>query len=334
MDNNFNIHAMKVHNDWSQRVYDSMKNEGETRFGWSYNSDLNSLEIKYKQENGQALTDEQRKYYFWWLVDDIKPGDYLAYINVPSYGEVTIAKVIKPYYWKNPMDTDFNHCFGIDKSTVYTFDRNSNIVDPYLAVRLKLQGKHWKIYGCHEYFNNLLHQLGSGNFGEERKISDNIIKFSNDIKEPLTSIADILYRSFPNKILEELLQMVFKNIPNVISVDNMQGGADKGADLIVRYDKKLPFLSNSEEVWYVQVKSYTSECYNTSALCGLKKAIETYNDGNLTEAIIAITSSYIDDSVLEEIKQYNEDSNNKVQVTLLYGVDLVRFILKYLDLKS
>lgn len=284
--------------------------------------------IKDKQEKGQALTDEQRKYYFWWLVDDIKIGDYLAYINVPRYGEVTIARVVKPYYWKHPMDRDFNHCFGIDKSTVYTFDRNSNIVDPYLAVRLKLQGKHWKIYGCHEYFKNLLHELENKNYGEQRKISDNITKFNENINKPLTSIADILYRSFPNKNLEELLQMVFKNIPNVISVDNMQGGVDKGVDLIVRYDKKLPFSNNREEIWYVQVKSYTS------ALDGLKKAIETYNDGNLTEAIIAITSTYIDDNILKEIERYNDDSNNKVQVTLFYGADLVRFILKYLDLNS
>lgn len=332
MGKNYNIHAMKVNAEWAKEVHDSIINDGEARFGWSYNNDLNNLEIKKRIESGQKITEEQKKCYFKWLINDIKVGDYLVYINVPTYGEVTITKVTKAYYWKTPSADDFNHCFGIDKNTVYEFNRNSSIVHPYLSARLKLQGKHWRIYGCDEHFNELLLQLQKGNTGEERTISHNIKKFNRDINGPLTKIADILYKTFPNKSLEELLQIVFKNIPNVISVDNIKGSADKGADLIIRYDKKLPFLSNSQETWYVQVKSYSNECYTTSALDGLKKAIEEYNDGNLTEAIIAITSSYIDDNVLKEIKEYNEDSNNKVHVTMLNGVNLVRFILKYIDL--
>ena len=234
MENEYTIHAMKVDSEDRKEIYDSLINDGESRFGWSYEPELNHIKMKESLEKGEELSDFQRKNYFWWLIDDIKIGDYLVYINVPVYGECTIVQVTSTYYWKNPMVDDYNHCFGIDKNSIYKFNRNSSIVNDYFATRLKLQGKHWRIKGCNEYFEDLLEELRNGNSGERRTIEDNIKNFDKEINNSLNSISEVLNKNFPNKSLEVLLQKVFENIPNVVSVENQRGSVDYGADLIVK----------------------------------------------------------------------------------------------------
>ena len=156
---------------------DGSLKDGVGRFGWSYmkddnglpleDADLNRLKSKIASTGWEKLTwDEQDRYQSFLL--ELHDGDYVVYINVPQWG--VHAWVTVPYYWKH-IDDDFNHCFPVDPRSIRDFDRNSGIVHPALSTRLKLQGKHWRIYAEND-FESLLAGLDAGKHPAGSNASD------------------------------------------------------------------------------------------------------------------------------------------------------------------
>ena len=143
------IYAIKAVQPWEAKkedllaLYSELK-EGRARFGWSYNDRLDLRDIKKKLETqGWDVLDEDEQNawtHAWFLLEEVKEGDYFIYINMPEYGKCTIVKIIGEYEftdiwfkdWK-----DFRHMLPC--KFIATFDRNDNIVHPYLQRRLKLQ---------------------------------------------------------------------------------------------------------------------------------------------------------------------------------------------------
>ena len=92
--------------DTAKDVYASLK-EGVGRFGWSYmtndagqplgDADLRRLKAKIEATGWASLTtDEQTRYQGFLL--ELKEGDWVIYVNVPSYGRCTVARVTGRYY--------------------------------------------------------------------------------------------------------------------------------------------------------------------------------------------------------------------------------------------
>lgn len=121
----------------SQMLYKSLRN-GEGRFGWSYieGADLYELKKKIEKDDWDSLSDEEKDCHQPFLLD-LKRDDYVIYINVPQWGQCTLARVTGPYRFSFE-DKDFNHRFPVDPESVHDFYRNHDIVRPALSRRLKL----------------------------------------------------------------------------------------------------------------------------------------------------------------------------------------------------
>lgn len=138
-----------------QKVFTSLQ-DGEGRFGWSYVETADLRQLQRRKVAGEDLSDDERACWNPFLLR-IAPDDYVVYINVPEWGQCTLAKVTGEYQWRWECG-DFNHRFPVDAASVRTFDRNDKIVHPYLSARLKLRGRKWIIYAEAE-FQNLLDEL-------------------------------------------------------------------------------------------------------------------------------------------------------------------------------
>ena len=185
-----------------KKIYRSLQG-GEGRFGWSYaeSADLRQLDERIRQNGWNSLSDEERDCYQHFLLS-ICPNDYVVYVNVPSYGQCTAAKVTGCYEWRFE-DDDFNHRFAIDASSLHVFHRNDARVHPHLSSRLKLQGRQWRVYAERE-FRSLLDKLKGG--AEEHRArtpEDNLSYLQEGSKKHLERIAAEIQHTHPGKNLEE-----------------------------------------------------------------------------------------------------------------------------------
>ena len=131
-------------------IYNSLA-DGVGRFGWSNieTANLHELQARIDADGWDSLSNEEQDCYQDFLLD-LEENDYVVYINVPEWGECTLARVTGGYFW-NYEDDDFNHRFPVDPQSISVFDRNAAIVHPALSRRLKLRGRYWHIYMYQEF---------------------------------------------------------------------------------------------------------------------------------------------------------------------------------------
>ncbi|MEO5731053.1 MAG: hypothetical protein ABI134_20385 [Byssovorax sp.] len=101
-------------------------------------------------------------------------------MNLPEWGTCMLAKVVGGYYW-NHLGADFNHCFRVDPVSIATFNRNDAIVHPALGVRLKLQGRYWRIY-CDAEFSALLVAIDGGEQGKKATVDDRMALLAHEVR--------------------------------------------------------------------------------------------------------------------------------------------------------
>ena len=319
----FTIYALKGSSEWFD-ILASLK-RGEGRFGWSYieSADLRELKKRVDQKGWDSLTEEEKDCYQVFLLD-FKEGDYVVYINVPEWGKCTVAKVTGQYKWKFT-ESDFNHRFSVDPSTVYVFDRNDASVHPALRSRLKLQGRWWRIY-LKDEFAGLLEILKKGFTPSERTPEANLRFLSNEIQPFLLNITQRIHHTHPNYDLECLLAEVFKKIPGVSDVKWQGGAGDHGADILVTFDGGLPIPGlEKQSVLVVQVKSYEGNHWDTRAIEDIKRAFEHYPEASM--GLVISTANSITTSVEQELDKLREASGKPV--ALLVGSDVAAFLLRF-----
>ena len=131
-------------------AYASLVNESISRFFWSYETrfDLNVLTKKEWKDLDSEEAEARAKAEF---LLSIRSGDYVAHINVPTWGKVTIGRVVGTYFFQKDLpegQTDGRHCLSV--KNVFTFYRDDERVYPEISKRLKLKGSHWKIRSKYE----------------------------------------------------------------------------------------------------------------------------------------------------------------------------------------
>jgi hypothetical protein len=307
--------------EWRDTVLDSLKS-GVGRFGWSYDKALD------------LTTDENPEFENkWknWFLRELKPGDYVVYINMPDYGKCTLAKVSGGYFFKNPMDDDFNHCFNVEFDSIRTFDRNDKALVPnLLSSRLKLQNRYWRIY-CHEEFQYLLYRLDSASApkGENADaVSLGIDYFLKSIDGELDDIAEKLHKHHPNFDLEKLMCKVFDNTGKYAGIKRMHGQGDKGADIVLTYESEdFPGISEQKRC-LVQVKSYSGEMCDNKAVYDLRRAFAEpiYKDADC--GLIVSTANTLSDDFEDSLNKLRDDVGKPV--VALYGRELSKYVLRYL----
>ena len=297
---------------------------GEGRFGWSFveSADLRQLAERIEQNGWNSLNYNEKKCYQGQdFLLSICPNDYVVYVNVPSFGKCTVAKVTGCYEWRYE-DDDFNHRFAIDVSSLRVFDRNDARVHPYLSARLKLPGRQWRVYAERE-FQNLLDVLERG--AEEHRArtpEDSLFYLQKERKEYLDRIADRINHTYPGKDLEKLIAATLERVPGVKKVEHMQGRADHGADLKVEIETIPPLVQNL----VVQVKSFEGEISDTGAVEDIANTIDDADMGLIVSTATSVSADFQD--AMDKLKE-----KKGKPVGLLYGSELAHFVLKYMDVR-
>ena len=106
-------------------------------------------------------------------------------------------------------------------------------------------------------------------------------------------------------------------------VTRKKGRADLGADLLVELEVgSIPHLL---QTLVVQVKSYTGELDNLSAVEDVKRAFDAYSTASM--GLIVSTATSRSKLFQDGLDKLEEDS--KKPVALLMGADLAAFFLHY-----
>ena len=251
------IYAMRVKKDQKvvDKIFKSLRS-GEGRFGWSYveTADLRELRERINRSGWDSLNKWEKDCYQKFLLE-LRDGDYAVYINVPQWGQCTLAQITGEYEWRWE-DEDFNHRFPVDPQSVRTFDTNGDIVAAPLCARLKLRRPWWRIYVKPE-FDSLLRSLQKGIESAPRSPETNLRELSQGIQPLFSEITKEIQRTHPGKNLESFVKKVLDRLPGVKSVEPKKGRADHGADLVVEFEfVPIPGLVQTQTL-VVQVKSWT-----------------------------------------------------------------------------
>lgn len=322
MENQINeVYALRAECEFDMLA--SLK-KGEGRFGWSYVETADLRKLRQRIEKGNSLTPEEKDCYQAFLLD-FQENDYVVYINIPAYGECTVARITGPYEWRwDNEHKDFSHRFSVDPKSVYSFDRNSDIVHPHLRARFKLQGRWWRIYSKSE-FSDLLGKLKAGQKGEFSTPESDFSYLAKEIQPSLLEITKAIQRTHPDVQLERLLEKVFKNVPGVLEVKRQGGAGDHGADLLVTYESGLPIPELTEQhTLVVQVKSFAGEHWDTQAVEDIRRAFDHYAGAD--RGLIVSTAKKSAGNLERELDKLRERGK---PVALLIGHQVAAFILKH-----
>ena len=326
------IFALKVSEDMRNTVFTSLKDEGIARFTWSYVEEGNLLTIREQINNSgwNSLNDHQKDCWKANFMLNIQPNDYIVYINVPSYGECTIAQVTSEYFWGwDKYKMDGSHCLHIDKDSIQVFNRNDEGIPSNLSRRFKLQGKYWKIYLENE-FAKLVDDLKKGNLSGKNATPESRLTscINSNVKTYLSKICEELQKFHTGKHLEELIASILRNIPNVENVQIKSGTSDKGGDIIFEYKNELGDILGFQKIEKVaiQVKSYEGTISNTQAIEDLRNVFN-YDD-KITTGIIMTTATLVGENFENKLSDLEKEFPEK-NVSIINGSDFANWILKY-----
>ena len=248
-----NVWAFNAPDESSLEFVSESLKKGISRFGWSYtdNADIRQIADKYWEEMTDDEVEIWRKASF---LTNIKKGDWIVHINVPYWGAVTAGQVIVEYDFEAEDNEigDFRHFFKLDIETIVEFERNDPNVHPLISRKLKLRGKHWKIYAEKEFFESL-ENIKNNTIQLTSNTSVGLHYLQQEILPFFDQITKIIHSTHPEKKLEYFLADIFKNIPNVteVKVNGSGWGTDHGADIIVKYASGLEIFGlNREEIWW------------------------------------------------------------------------------------
>ena len=325
--NEYMMYAIKGDTEYRESIWESLVNSGEGRYGWSYvdSANLNDLKISIEKDGWSALRKDDQDCFQGWLLD-LKEGDYVVYINVPTWGECTIARVTGPYFWRYE-DDDLNHRFPVDRDSVMKFNRNDPHVHPALSARLKLQGRYWRIY-LKDEFEQLLTILRHGGAIPAHTPKGNLEFLKDAITPHLLEITKQIHHTHPNTSLESLFAEVLRRVPGVKQVIWQGGAGDHGADIRIVFETGLPFAGLTEQrMCVVQVKSFEGEHWDTKAVEDIRRAMEYYPEANT--GLIVSTALSTSQQLEDALQRLREET--KKPIGLLIGADVAAFFLRYTE---
>ena len=295
-------------------IYQSVR-DGKSRFGWS-REDINDLSDKnnyWEKENGR-----QRR------LLEVKPGDWIVHRNTPEWGQFVAARVTSGYQFDEGLQCswgpDFRHCFEVDKDIIVKFDRlNPNVLP---TVRLNQRQRLERIYEVADFLASIdnLKKGGTVELDEGESKEGHHLRAKTD--KELLSVTKLIHETHKGKKLEGFLAQVLRKTPGVKEVEEhgKKGGADHGADLIVRM--RDPLLDIVRTI-IVQVKSYEGEHRDLGAVEQVKTGIEEFGG----DAGMIITTAEGTKKLYDEIEKVSEEINRPI--TLLAGPEVSRFVIKH-----
>ena len=292
-------------------VYESIKN-GKSRFGWSSN-DKDNLKKYWNGKHAFLLS--------------IKARDWIVHVNMPKWGMCVVAKVVGEYDFddgvKCSWGNDFRHNIPIDVETIVEFDRRSVEILP--TVNLNPRQRYQRVYAVVDFLRSI--ENVKTNAVKNKKDEDEtkgiffLKEKSNDILKKITTL---IHENHKGKNLERYFARVFRQMPNVVDVNENGFGwkKDYGADLIVTTSTAISNIQFENKI-VVQIKSYTGVHYDLNAVRQVETAIEKFD----ASAGIIITTA----TKTKELEKKVEEVSQKIdkQIELIAGEDVAKFVIKY-----
>ena len=314
------VYALKVDGGWSWLVHKALKN-GEGRFGWSYVETANLHDLRNRIAGGgwNSLDDEEQDCYQELLLS-LNGGDYVVYVNVPEWGQCTLAEVTGPYFWRWA-DNDFNHRFPVDPDSVRSFHRNDPMVAPPLRARLKLRGRCYRL-DAEEEFGGLAQALRRGMKPAPAALGDNLRDLADGLKPFLSTAAEKIRHMRPHTDLERLVEQVFRHLPGVRSVTRQGGTGGRGGDLVVELE--LGSIPQLVQTLVVQVRSDRGALGDPAAVADIRRAFGACG----ADMVLVVSAAATRDPLLErELDRLREAAMKPV--AWLAGDELAAFFLRH-----
>ncbi len=254
--------------------------QGRARFGWSSEGyDPRDLQDKTERNGWTSLKRDEQDYFAKTsFLLNVRPDDYFVYVNMPSYGRCTVVKIVEREgtrpddifqftpEWGGPPQDDFRSMLPC--SFLFEFDRNADVVHPYLSKRLKLMGAHWTI-GETAKFEELLRNLHSGASGKSASE-----RLREQVDKQLLTIGNQIYQIHPEKKLEHFVREVMARMPRVKNA--VKGPDVNGADLEFKFESGIESLDlGRTEVCAVQVKCYEGVIDDDRAVTDIERALHS-----------------------------------------------------------
>lgn len=297
-------------------IYESVK-KGKSRFGWSSEDNSNLL----LKDNWSEWHSKQL------FLLQIQPEDWIVHISTPSPGKCIAAKVKSSYNFDGGLECswgngkDFRHNFDLYTETVIEFKRRDPNILP--TVNLNPRQRYHRIYAQEDFLESVENlkknvvNLKDSETPEEYHLKDKT--------EPLLKeIVSFVQEMNKSKKLERFLAKVFRKVPGVVHVnENGFGwGSDFGADLILTVSSSVANVQIENRI-IIQVKSFTREHFDLSAVEQVKLGIEKY-DGT---AGIIITTAQKTGQLEQAVKLLSDEIGKPID--LLAYTDLAKFIIRY-----
>jgi restriction endonuclease Mrr len=290
-----------------QQVYEEIK-KGKARFGmWEQ---THSLREKGYGKNAFLLK--------------IKEGDWVVYVNMPSYEKCVAVKASGDYEFDEGINCswgrDFNNYIPVDRETIIEFNRNNPNVLP--SVNLAPRKRAQRILQVDDFLASI-ENLNQGKYDSTSKKDKSIIHLQEKVATLLPQITNHIQKMNKSKELERFLHRVFSNMPNTVSVLNGFGWrTDNGADLLVEFENPIIGLNVTTKV-VVQAKSYTGNHFDTNAIDQIVNGINKFD----ADAGLLITTA----NETEELEEYIRAKAEKIgkPIDVIAGNDVAKFVLRY-----
>jgi hypothetical protein len=305
-----------------QKIFEQLKS-GSSRFGWSYDDNLNLERIIESEKSGawESLSAAQKDaWYGHGFVDRASIGDLLFYPNIPKYGEFCIAEISDRYEFldaQKGIDGDFRSSRGCRLITTTPIQKSDAIVPPSIRNKIGLQRRFYGLYVDDEDVTSLLDNLKN----QGRATGDYKLYLANMTLPHYQNLAREWPRFFPKADLSRALESFLK-LRGETGVDLREGPSESGADLVIEVSH--PFLDRPIVIG-IQVGSYEGSVGATTVREKLNQLLNGWSDNSLDYGCLVLTGEWTE-AAREELRRHNETEKRKVKG--IDGEGLARMLLQ------
>lgn len=289
------------------KVYEEIKN-GKSRFGmWEQTK---SLRENWFGKNAILLR--------------VKEGDWIVYVNMPSYGKCVAVKAIGEYGFdegiKCGWGNDFNNYIPVDTQTLIEFDRNNPNIIP--SVNLAPRKRAQRVLQVNDFLASI-ENLKDRKYDSTKKADKSITHLQEKVSKLLPQITAHIQEMNKSKEFERFLHRIFSSMPNTISIQNGFGWrTDNGADLLVEFENPIIGVNVTTKL-IVQAKSYSGQHFDTNAIDQIVEGIKKYN----ADAGLLITTANETEVLEEYLRKKSEEIGKTIDV--IAGNEVAKFVLRY-----
>ena len=313
-------YALKVDDGWAWLVHEWLKG-GDVRFGWSYVESANLHDLRHRiATDGWSSLDEEEKACYHDLLLSLDFGDYVVYVNVPEWGQCTLAEVTGPYFWQWA-DNDFNHRFPVDPDSVRTFQTNDDKVLPALRARLKLRPKCYRVH-AEEEFGRLVEALHRDVRPAPGSPGDNPHGLTDEMKPSRSTVTEKIRRMRPHADLENLVERVLRRVPGVGSVVRQAAPGKRGADFVVEF--AMGSIPELYQTLVIQVRPGQGALRHPAVVDDVRRA---FGSCGADMVLIVSTTMARDPQVESGLDRLREETMKPV--SLLMGDELAAFLMRH-----